>query len=239
MYSVGNQRVLPVTLLLELPRSNEWGKGMQQGWYADSQEPTTVACFDGTVWGPETDRLSLTRDIQATISPLHPGHSGPRAPFETTATAVPHKPMPAGLGWLLGIGAGALLIFLGITNGFANAGANCGAPFKGNSIAEYMDALAQDSGIRGTTYAADCKESITSATVWVWALILIGVLVVLASAIIMAVLRSAQAPRAATPAPQAVRTPASQIEDLARLRDKGLVTPEEYERKKQELLRLF
>jgi hypothetical protein len=58
-------------------------------------------------------------------------------------------------------------------------------------------------------------------------------------AIIMAVLRSAQAPRAATPAPQAVRTPASQIEDLARLRDKGLVTPEEYEQKKQELLRLF
>ncbi|KIS27834.1 hypothetical protein TV39_08870 [Arthrobacter sp. SPG23] len=141
------------------------------------------------------------------------------------------------MGWLFGIGAGVLLIFLGITNGFTNAGDNCGAPFKENSVAEYMDAIAQDSGFGRTTYAADCKESIASATVWVWALILIGVLLILASAIIMAILRSTQASRAATPAAHPMPTAASQIEELARLRDKGIVTPEEFEWKKQDLLR--
>lgn len=120
-------------------------------------------------------------------------------------------------------------------NGFADAGANCGAPFRKSSVADFMDAIAQDSGLGQTTYAADCRESIASATVWVWVLILIGVLLILGSAII--VLRSAQASRAATPAARPMPTAASQIEELARLRDKGLVTPEEFEWKKQDLLR--
>lgn len=102
-----------------------------------------------------------------------------------------------------------------------------------SSVAELMDAMARDGGLGYTRYAAECRSSIAAATVWVWVLILIGVLVLLASAIIMAVLRSVQANRQLAPAP----TTASQIEELARLRDKGLVTPEEFERKRQELLR--
>ena len=143
----------------------------------------------------------------------------------------------AGLGWLLGITAGAILIIGGIAHGFTAAGRNCGAPFKEDSVAEYMDALAQDAGLGPTTYAADCKDKIESATAVVWVLVLIGVLLILASAIIMAILRSAQKSRAAIPAAQVMPTAATQIEDLARLRDKGLVTPEEFELKRQELLR--
>ncbi|WP_115787463.1 SHOCT domain-containing protein [Arthrobacter silvisoli] len=97
-----------------------------------------------------------------------------------------------------------------------------------------MDAMAQDSGLRGTEYAADCRANIADATTLTWTLILLGVVVVLGSVIIMAVIRAGQANRATTPA---VPTIAAQIEDLARLRDKGLVTPEEFEWKRQELLR--
>lgn len=221
---------------------------MQEGWYSHIQETTSVAYFDGTAWEPLTDRSALPQGIQRTITPLDPGHPGPHAPFETVPVAGPRTPVEtvtvaapgkntAGLGWLVGIVAGVLMIVWGIMHGFANAGRNCGAPFKENSVAEYMDALAQDYGLGRTTYAADCKESIASATVWVWVLILIGVLVILGSAIIVAILRSAHASRAAIPAAKTAPTAASQIEELARLRDKGLVTPEEFEWKKQDLLR--
>ncbi|MFJ4229191.1 SHOCT domain-containing protein [Paenarthrobacter nicotinovorans] len=98
-----------------------------------------------------------------------------------------------------------------------------------------MDALAPEYGLGLTTYAAECRSNLAEATGWVWAFVLLGVLVLLASAIIMAVLRSAQNNRA-TAAP-ALPTAASQIEHLARLRDQGLVTPEEFEWKKQDILR--
>lgn len=209
---------------------------MQPGWYAHIQEPKAVAYFDGTSWGPLTDRFSLPLDIQVTIAQLHPKHPGPRAPFETITVTGSRKSKP-GSGWFWGIGAGAFLVFWGIMIGFGDAGANCGAPFRRSGVAELMDAMAQDSGLGRTTYAAGCRESIASATVWVWVLILIGVLLMLGSSIIMAVLRSGQASRAATPVARPMPTVASQIEELARLRDKGLVTPEEFEWKKQDLLR--
>lgn len=204
---------------------------MQPGWYADSKEPTTVAYFDGTVWEPPTDRSSLPISIQESVLQLPPDH----APRGSAANVAAPRRSTAGLAWLLGIGAGAILIIWGIAHGFTPAGRNCGAPFKENSVADYMDAIAQDSGFGRTTYAADCKDNIESAAVWVWVLILIGVLLILASAIIMAILRTAHAPRMRNSSGQP--TAASQIEDLARLRDKGLVTPEEFEWKKQDLLR--
>ncbi len=216
---------------------------MQPGWYSHFQNPGAVAYFDGEAWGTVRDGFALSRDVQKIITPLNPVHPGPRAPFESLAvpTAPKRKPMSgprapqSGSGWWWGIGGGALLVVWGIMSGFSPAGANCGAPFKKSSVAEYMDALSQDNGLGSMGYAAECRADIASATVWVWVLILLGVLIVLASAIIMAVLRSGHTPRQVGP----IQTPASQIEDLARLRDKGLVTPEEFERKKQELLRLF
>jgi hypothetical protein len=100
-------------------------------------------------------------------------------------------------------------------------------------MAELQNAVAQDVGLGYTGYAASCRASIADATTWTWALIIIGVLVILASFIIQAVIRSGSASRAAASAP----TTAAQIEDLARLRDKGLVTAEEFEWKRQEILR--
>jgi hypothetical protein len=145
---------------------------------------------------------------------------------------MPRKRTP-GSGWWWGIGGGAFLLICGIALGYAPAGRLCGAPFEKSGVAELADAMALEGGLGRMGYAAECRADIAAATVWVWVLILIGVLVVLGSAIIMAVLRSGQANRPTAPA----ATAAAQIEDLARLRDKGLVSPEEFEWKKQELLR--
>lgn len=236
---------------------------MQPGWYSHFQNPGAVAYFDGNTWGSLRDGFALSPEVQKIIRPLQPGHPGPPAPFETTTVSAPQKrktkstrlargepqtvstsreppiasaprqPKP-GTGWWWGIGGGAALILCGIISGFTPSGANCGSPFKKSSVAEYMDALSLDNGLGFTSYAAECRSDIAAATVWVWVLILIGVLVALASAIIMAVLRSGQTSRH-TAAP----TTAAQLEDLARLRDKGLVSPEEFELKKQEFLRRF
>lgn len=98
-----------------------------------------------------------------------------------------------------------------------------------------MDALAREYGLGVTSYEAACQSSIAEATARTWVLIIIGLMVLFASFIIQAIVRSGQANRAAVTASTA--TVAVQIEDLARLRDKGLVTPEEFEWKRQELLR--
>lgn len=228
---------------------------MQPGWYSHFQNPGAVAYFDGNTWGSLRDGFALAYDVQKIIRPLQPGHSGPPAPFETQAVSTPQKrkskseplvpmdtqtlstrrePKP-GSGWWWGISGGAVLILCGIIGGFTSSGANCGAPFRKSSVAEYMDALSQDNGLGFTSYAAECRSDIAAATVWVWVLILIGVLVALASAIIMVVLRSGHVGRQVAVAP----TAAAKIEDLARLRDKGLVSPEEFELKRQEILRRF
>lgn len=209
---------------------------MKPGWYGDAKEPTRVAYFDGTTWEPSTDRVSLPLSIQDTISEPPSGHPGFTARPEVPAAPAPRK-SKAALGWLLGVVAGAILVIWGIAHGYTPAGRNCGAPFKESSVAEFMDAIAQDSGLGRTTYAADCRDNIESATVWIWVLILTGVLLILASAIIIAILRSAHSALVATSSAQPMLTITSQIEELARLRDKGLVTPEEFEWKKQDLLR--
>jgi hypothetical protein len=96
-----------------------------------------------------------------------------------------------------------------------------------------MDAIAPEYGLGVTNYAAQCRDSIAGATALTWTLIVLGVIVMLASFLIQAVIRSGHANRA----PVVVPTAALQIEELARLRDKGLVSPEEFEWKRQELLR--
>lgn len=209
------------------------GAQLQPGWYAHVQNPGAVAYFDGSSWGTVRDGYALSPDIQKTITPLQPGHPGPPAPFEAMVVKGRRTPKP-GSGWYWGVGAGGLLVLFGLFKGFSYAGTNCGAPFRKSSVAELMDAMAQDSGLGITNYAAECRASVADATTWTWVLILLGVLVLLGSIIIMAVIRAGQANRAAT---AAAPTTAAQIEDLARLRDKGLVTPEEFEWKRQELLR--
>lgn len=133
--------------------------------------------------------------------------------------------------WFLGVGVGVVLIVIGLIKGFSSAGPNCGAPFKKDAVAEYMDAISLDNGLV-THFAAGCRSKIADATMVTWILIILGVIVMLASFLIQAVIRAGQR---TSPTPVAP-TMATQIEDLARLRDKGLITPEEYEAKRQELL---
>ncbi len=207
---------------------------MQPGWYCHIQNANLAAHFNGTSWSPTVHTSALTPDNQRNVTPLQPGHKGPAAPFEKTL-ASGGQARKAGTAWWWGIASGALLILCGFMTGFADAGSNCGSPFNKSSVAEYMDALAPEYGLGRTTYAAECRSNLAEATGWVWTFILLGVIVALASAIIMAVLRSGQSSRAS--AITAPPTAASQIEHLARLRDQGLVTPEEFEWKKQDILR--
>lgn len=210
---------------------------MHPGWYLQTQNPKTAAYFDGRIWGSPTMIASLDPEVQESIKgrsdtpPLPPPATGaPEGEGE-----VPPPTGKGGTGWWWGIAAGTALIIVGIIFGFQAAGAYCGAPFKASNMAEYMDAYAPAYGY-SSDYAADCQVDMVSATTTTWILIGLGVLVTLASALIMATIRSGARGRAAE-APPAVQTMASRIEDLARLRDKGLVSPEEYEWKRQELLR--
>lgn len=209
-------------------------KRMQPGWYCHVQNPNLAAYFNGTSWSPTVHASALTPENQRSVTPLQPGHPGPRAPFERQLERGSQAPK-SGAGWWWGISAGAVLVICGLLRGSASAGPNCGSPFNKSSLAEYMDALAPEYGLGRTTYAAECRSSLAEATGWVWAFVLLGVLIILASAIIMAVLRSAQGNRAT--AVPTLPTAASQIEHLARLRDHGLVTPEEFEWKKRDILR--
>lgn len=206
---------------------------MQPGWYSHVQDPRAVAYFDGFAWGPVTDGFSLSPEIHRVITPLLPGHSGPPAPFEMLAIKGTPTPKP-GAGWFWGVGAGAALIVMGLLTGFSPAGSDCGSPFnRDNRVAKLKDALSSDYGLGITSYAAECKESIDAASTWTWVLIIVGVLVLLGSVIIRAILRSTQPNRETNVRP----TIASQIEDLARLRDQGLITPEEFEWKRMDILR--
>lgn len=208
---------------------------MQPGWYSHVQNPGAVAYFDGTEWGTVRDGYALAPEIQKTITPLQPGHRGPQAPFETLTVNGPRVRKP-GSWWSWGIGAGAFVVVLGVLRGMTTAGDDvCGAPFRPRiHLAELQDALSRDVGLGFTNYAEECRANIAGATLLTWVLIGIGVAVLLTSCLIQAVIRSGQASRAAT---AAAPTTAAQIEDLARLRDKGLVTPDEFEWKRQELLR--
>lgn len=207
---------------------------MQPGWYAHVQNPGAVAYFDGRAWGTVRNGYALGPEIQATITPLRPGHPGPAAPFEMLVIKGARTRAP-GAGWFWGVGASAAVIVMGLLTGFSDAGSYCGAPFRNRGAAELMDALAREYGLGVTSYEAACRSSIAEATARTWVLIIIGLMVLFASFIIQAIVRSGQANRAAVTASTA--TVSVQIEDLARLRDKGLVTPEEFEWKRQELLR--
>ena len=215
---------------------NSGGNRMKPGWYSQADNPQTAAYFDGEKWGESAEVGSLDEAARSSLLTLPaipaepPANAGASA--DAPSSAEPAKARKAGGGWWWGISAGAVLIIIGIFYGFQPAGSYCSAPFKNSNMAEYMDAYAPEYGYH-TDYAGDCVADLSSATTTTWILIGLGILVALVSALIMATLRSGSS-RTAAPAVQSF---ASKIEDLARLRDQGLVTPEEYEWKRQELLR--
>lgn len=116
---------------------------------------------------------------------------------------------------------------IGIIIGSVKTGGMCGSVFSPKStVAELYDTLQGSFG----GAAADCKESIAAAAVPTWILIVLGIIMILAGIIVRSI--GNNRPAAVAPAPSV----ASQIEDLSRLKEQGLVTDEEYEAKRAELL---
>ncbi|HEX9086149.1 MAG TPA: SHOCT domain-containing protein [Arthrobacter sp.] len=131
-------------------------------------------------------------------------------------------------GWLwLGL-IGLAAIVIGIIIGSQKVGRLCGSVFVPKSIAAQLYDTLQ--GSYGGA-ADECKNSIASASVPTWILIVLGIVMIVTAFILRSVAnRPTVAP--AAPAPSV----ASQIEDLSRLKQQGLVTDEEFEAKRAELL---
>jgi hypothetical protein len=145
---------------------------------------------------------------------------------ETLSKPVKH---PKRRGWIWLVVIGLVTSIIGIIVGSMKAGGMCGSVFSPKSqVAELYDTLQGSFG----GAAADCKESIAAAAVPTWILIVLGVILVLAGVIIRSIGNNRTTVITAAAAPSV----ASQIEDLSRLKEQGLVSDEEFEAKRTELL---
>lgn len=131
-------------------------------------------------------------------------------------------------GWLWLLITGSVLLVLGITAGTNQQGGSlCGSVFSPDSpAAELYDTL---QGAYGGV--ASCEKSIAAAAVPTWIFLGLGVVLILTGIIVRAIGNS-------RPAVLQVQPPsvASQLEDLSRLKEQGLLSPEEFEAKRVELL---
>ena len=128
------------------------------------------------------------------------------------------------------IAAGVALVIGGIWRGFASVGRLCGTVFAPDHMAaRHYDALSGSYGAAVT----DCTADTSAAAVWVWALIGIGVVLFSVGLIMRSIAKSRPGGRIVIPHTIGIR---SQIEELAALRDEGYLSPEEFERKKSDLL---
>ncbi|MHA7209515.1 SHOCT domain-containing protein [Arthrobacter sp. MDT1-65] len=222
---------------------------MNPGWYAHILNHGIVAYFDGTEWGAVTDRASLAPEHSDSVTPLPAGHLGPAAPFEhfilpadaradaapavvsqdrPSAPKPPKRPHSTLLGWILGLGS--TITVLGFIIGFTDVSDICGSPFNpDNTVAELTDAMMYEGGLGFGSNEADCIQEIASAAALTWALVGIGILTLLTWLIVRAITR-------ATPRGPVQPTVGSQIHDLAALRAQGIISDEEFEAKKTDLL---
>ena len=109
----------------------------------------------------------------------------------------------------------------------------CGGVFKPDSLtAEYVD-----TGRGGNDAVASCNQSIASLTIPTWTLIWLGIALVLTAivvgVIVWAIGNSRPAMVAAAPA---ATTAATQLEALTRLRGQGIISDEEFDAKRAEVL---
>lgn len=132
--------------------------------------------------------------------------------------------------WIWLVIIGPILTIVGIIIGSQKMGSLCGTVFSPQShAAELFDTLYGSPG----GGASSCRQSITSAAVPTWILIVLGIILVLTSIVLRAITNN----RAGTPAPAAsAPSVATQIEDLARLHKQGLVNDDEFETKRAELM---
>ncbi|QYF88500.1 SHOCT domain-containing protein [Arthrobacter sp. PAMC25284] len=132
-------------------------------------------------------------------------------------------------GWIWLVVLGAIASLIGIIMGFQKAGGLCGSVFRPDSMAaELADTLRGSFG----GYGASCDKSIASMAVPTWILIVVGIALILTGIIVRAIGSSRPAVMAA-PAVSAVE---SEMDILSRIHAKGLLSDEEYEAKRAELV---
>jgi hypothetical protein len=129
-------------------------------------------------------------------------------------------------GWIWLIAAGFAVSVAGIVVGLQKAGRLCGSPLIPQSPeAEVADMLRGGAGA-----AAECYRNIDSAAIPTWTLIVLGIAVVLTGVIIRVVTINRFSAVAEAP------SIAAQLEDLARRHEQGLISTEEFDAKRADLL---
>ena len=130
-------------------------------------------------------------------------------------------------GWVWLIAAGFSVSITGIIVGLQKAGPLCGSALMPQSrAAEIFDALRSRSRA-----AAECYRSVDSSAVPTWTLIVLGIALVLAGVIIR-VSEATNRYAASAASPSVV----SQIQELVRLQRQGLISDEELNTRRAELL---
>lgn len=134
-------------------------------------------------------------------------------------------------GWLWLVIVGPVVTIVGIIIGSMSTGSMCGSVFSPkNHVAELYDSMRGSLG----GAASSCEKSVAAAAVPTWILIVLGIALVLVGIIIRAIGKNrAAAPRMVSGEPSV----ASRLEDLARLKDQGLISVSEYDLKRTELMR--
>lgn len=138
------------------------------------------------------------------------------------------------LWWVLAC-VGGLSIIVGVIIGSQKAGRMCGNVFNRKSgAAEIYDTL---SGSPGGA-ARSCAESISAAAVPTWIFIVLGIVIVIAAAIIrnMPEKQPQQAVTIAAAPVTVQKSVTEKLEELDGLRQRGLVTDQEFEAKRKDLL---
>jgi uncharacterized membrane protein len=130
-------------------------------------------------------------------------------------------------GWIWLIAAGFSVSITGIIVGLQKAGPLCGSALMPQSrAAEIFDALRT-----GSRAASECYRRADSAAVPTWTLIVLGFALVLTGVIIRVVSINRYAAGAASP------SVAAQIEELVRLQRQGLISDDELNTRRAELLK--
>lgn len=130
-------------------------------------------------------------------------------------------------GWIWRPIVGVIVAIIGVVVGSQKVGSLCGSVFQpDNHAAELYDSMGGYGG------EAECQQNIAAAGVPIWILIVMGIVLVLTGVIVRAISNNrpdvvqAQVPSLA-----------SQLEDLARLKDQSLISAEEFDVKRAELLK--
>lgn len=130
--------------------------------------------------------------------------------------------------WIWLVVLGPILTIIGIIMGSSKVGGLCGSVFNSQGLAAQLYDTMGGSGA-----ANECRRDIASMAVPTWIFIVLGIVLVLTGIIVRPILNNRPAPAVIQPTPPSVAT---QIEDLSRLKEQGLLSDDEFTAKRAELL---